>query len=175
VAIPSYTLAPEAKIGDMTREIAQAIAYAADKVAGPIRVTGHSAGGQLATRMICENSPLEGALQKRIVKTLSISGLHDLRNLLKTKLNDALKLTGSEATLESPCLSLPIKSADVTCWVGADERPEFIRQSQLLRDVWEKQGTKIDTVIEQGKHHLTIIDGLSSPSSRLTRTLLGTP
>ncbi|MFK5997543.1 MAG: alpha/beta hydrolase [Rhodobacterales bacterium] len=173
VAIPSYTLAPKAKISNMTRETAQAIACAADKIAGPICVTGHSAGGHLATRMVCENSPLDRRLQKRIVKTLSISGLHDLRNLLKTKLNDALNLTSPEAALESPCLSVPIKAANVTCWVGRNERPEFMRQSQHLCDVWGKHGAKTDVVMVEGKHHFTIIDDLSSPHSHLTRTLLG--
>jgi len=173
VVIPSYTLAPAAKICDMTGEIAQAITCVADKIDGPICVTGHSAGGHLAARMVCENSPLDGGLQMRIVKTLSISGLHDLRNLLKTKLNDMLQLTASEAALESPCLSLPVEGANITCWVGSVERPEFIRQSRLLRDVWANHGAEIDVVIEDAKHHFTIIDGLSSPDSRLTQTLLG--
>ena len=45
VAMPSYTLAPEARIADMTREIALALTAAAAEVPGPIVVTGHSAAG----------------------------------------------------------------------------------------------------------------------------------
>ncbi|MDH5797440.1 MAG: alpha/beta hydrolase, partial [Paracoccaceae bacterium] len=45
VAIPSYTLAPQARISEITSEIACALTHAAGLVAGPIVVTGHSAGG----------------------------------------------------------------------------------------------------------------------------------
>jgi arylformamidase len=172
VAIPSYTLAPDARIRDITREIAQAIAFAANKVDGPIHLAGHSAGGHLVSRMICKDSPLDAATQNRIAKTLSISGLHDLRNLLKTKLNKSLCLTPSEAALESPCLNLPVNGVNVTCWVGRDERPEFIRQSHLLCDAWAKRGVDIDVVIDEIKHHFNVIDDLSLPHSQLTLTLL---
>ncbi|MFN6978152.1 MAG: alpha/beta hydrolase, partial [Gemmobacter sp.] len=47
VAMPSYTLAPAARIAAMTGEIAEAVAAAARLVAGPVVVTGHSAGGHL--------------------------------------------------------------------------------------------------------------------------------
>ena len=35
-------------------------------IAGPIHLTGHSAGGHLATRMISATSPLSEALRSRI-------------------------------------------------------------------------------------------------------------
>lgn len=173
MAIPSYTLAPDAQISGMTREIAQAISFAANKIDGPIRIAGHSAGGHLATRMICTDSPIGATIQARIVKTVSISGLHDLRNLLKTKLNETLHMTATEATAESPCLSEPIAGANVTCWVGSVERPEFIRQSHLLHDVWQKHGANIDLYLDNAKHHFNVIDGLNNHNSRLTQTLLG--
>ncbi len=172
VAVPSYTLAPEARISGMTREIAQAITFAANKVDGPIRIAGHSAGGHLATRMICKDSPIDTVTQNRIVKTVSISGLHDLRNLLKINLNEILQLTPSEATIESPCLNTPVENAKATCWVGSIERPEFIRQNHLLRDHWAKYGTDIDVYIDDMKHHFDVIDSLEQPDSQLVRSLL---
>ena len=51
VAIPSYSLAPQARIAQITNEVAQAVATAAGMVPGPVVVTGHSAGGHLAARM----------------------------------------------------------------------------------------------------------------------------
>ena len=172
VAIPSYTLAPDAQISGITREVAQAIMVSASKIEGPIRLAGHSAGGHLVTRMICQDSPIDPAIQSLIVKTVSISGVHDLRNLLKTKMNDTLHLTPEEATAESPCLGKPIAGANATCWVGADERPEFIRQSHLLCDTWIKQGAVMDVYLDPGKHHFDVIDALKLPNSKLTQTLL---
>ncbi len=173
VAIPSYTLAPEAQISGMTREIAQAIMVAANKIDGPIRIAGHSAGGHLATRMLCKDSPIDRPIQSRIIKTVSISGLHDLRNLLKTKMNDTLNLTAKEAISESPCLSTPVTGADVTCWVGSIERPEFIHQSHLLHETWVKHGASANVYLDQKKHHFNVIDSLEQPSSKLTQILLG--
>lgn len=49
VAIPGYTLAPQAQLSEITVEIAAAISYAAQRFAAPtalpIQLAGHSAGG----------------------------------------------------------------------------------------------------------------------------------
>ena len=86
VAMPSYTLCPEVSIADITRQIASAIDFAADKIDGPIRIAGHSAGGHLVARMGCSDINL--ACVDRIERIVSISGVHDLRPLLKTEMKD---------------------------------------------------------------------------------------
>lgn len=48
VAVVSYTLAPDARIAAITAEVARAVTMAAAAVPGPIRLTGHSAGGILS-------------------------------------------------------------------------------------------------------------------------------
>ncbi len=58
VAMPSYTLAPDAQITEITQEIAAACRAVAAEVAGPMVVTGHSAGGHLAARMGCADIDL---------------------------------------------------------------------------------------------------------------------
>lgn len=171
VAIPSYTLAPAARIGEITSEIAQAITCAAARVTGPIRLVGHSAGGHLVTRMISDKALLPDPVRKRIAKTVSISGLHDLRNLCKTSLNDSLRLTAEEAMQESTCLATPFTSAKVTCWVGGDERPEFIRQSRQSQSAWRK-ACRIDVVVEPDRHHFSVLDGLKDAGAPLTLSLM---
>jgi acetyl esterase/lipase len=66
VAMPSYTLAPGARLREITAQIARAVAAAAGEVAGPIVLTGHSAGGHLVARMNCSDVPLAQALTARI-------------------------------------------------------------------------------------------------------------
>jgi acetyl esterase/lipase len=173
VALPSYTLAPAAHIGDITAEIAAAIAVAAAQVAGPIRLAGHSAGGHLVTRMLCDDGPLEPSVYERIVATLSISGLHDLRPLLQTTMNATLGLTMEEATRESPALRLPRGKSPVAAWVGGDERPEFIRQSELMANVWTGFEVPTRLVVEAGHNHFTVVDGLKDLSSQITASLIG--
>jgi arylformamidase len=172
VAMPSYTLAPEAHISEITRQIARAIEFAATKVSGPICLVGHSAGGHLVSRMLCQDSALNAATQARIQNTMSISGVHDLRNLRKTKLNQTLQLSETEARSESTCLRQPLADAKITCWVGGDELPEFIRQSRLLHQAWKKNGADISLEIAVGKHHFNVCDALKNPNSRMTQMLL---
>ena len=172
VAMPSYDLVPAVSIGEITRQMGSAINKAASLIDGPIRLTGHSAGGHLVTRMICQDSPLAPDVRQRIDRVISISGLHDIRPLLKTKMNDDFQMTEAEAVAESPALNLPIADVELVCWVGAKERPEFIRQSELLANIWT--GCGIQTSVHQAKdqHHFNVIDGLVDPQSALSRTLL---
>ena len=58
MALPSYTLAPDATLAQMTAQIARAIAAARAEVPGPVRLAGHSAGGHLVARMLCADSPI---------------------------------------------------------------------------------------------------------------------
>jgi len=119
VCLPSYTLAPEARISTMTRQIGAAISHAATNVAGPITLAGHSAGGHLICRMLCEDTPLSPDVYNRIEHGLSISGVHDLRPLLHTSMNGILGLDMGQATRESPVLQRPKGNPDLTLWVGS--------------------------------------------------------
>jgi acetyl esterase/lipase len=172
VAMPSYDLVPAVSISEITRQIGVAVSRAANLAAGPIRLAGHSAGGHLVTRMICEDSPLTPAVVDRIDRVISISGLHDLRPLLKTKMNDDFQMTASQAEAESVALKQPQGNAELLCWVGANERPEFIRQSALLANIWTGFGLKTSFHQAQGQHHFDVIDGLCDPQSALARALL---
>ena len=97
-AVPSYTLAPEARIGAMTQEIASAVEVAASLVAGPVVVTGHSAGGHLSARMGCADVSVS-TLVKRVVP---ISPLADLEPISLTAMNADLRLDPAEIAGESP-------------------------------------------------------------------------
>lgn len=172
VAMPAYSLCPEVRIADITREIGQAIEAAAARVSGPIRLVGHSAGGHLATRMVSSTSPLPEGTRHRIAHTLSISGVHDLRPLLRTALNATLRLDADEALRESPALLEPLPGTRLTCWVGSAERAEFVRQNALLASIWKGLGAATAAVEEPDRHHFDAVDGLADPEHPLARTLL---
>ncbi|WP_065751306.1 alpha/beta hydrolase [Bradyrhizobium paxllaeri] len=172
VAMPSYTLCPAVRIAEITREIAASVARAAAMVEGPLFLAGHSAGGHLVTRMISATSPLADDVRARISHTISISGLHDLRPLMKAAMNTELRIDEAEALAESPALLAPMPNARVTCWVGSAERPEFVRQNALLANIWTGLGASTRVIEEPGRHHFDVIDGLADPDHQLTRTLL---
>lgn len=172
VVIPSYTLCPDNRVSGITQEVAKAINFAAERIAGPIRLIGHSAGGQQVTRMVSHTSPLSQEVTARIVNTVSLSGLHDLRSLLTIAMNATIGLDKEEALAESPALLEPLKGARLTCWVGAGERSEFIRQNALLANIWKGLGAATDCVEEPDKHHFNVVDGLMNPDHPLTRALM---
>ena len=168
VALPSYTLAPNARISQITAEIGAAISLAADRVDGPIRLAGHSAGGHLVSRMICTNSPLGEPVRSRIDHVVSISGLHDLRPLMRTKMNETLHLDLAEARQESPALLEPLSDKSLTAWVGGGERPEFVRQAKLIHNIWAGFDVQTELVLDGLHNHFTVIEGLKYADSPLT-------
>jgi acetyl esterase/lipase len=173
VAMPTYTLCPDVRISDIVREVGTAIGKAAELVDGPIMLSGHSAGGHLASRMVSATTPLPEVVRVRIRNVVSISGVHDLRPLMKTSMNATLRIDEAEALVESPALLRPMANARITCWVGGGERHEFLRQSALLANVWIGLGASTAEVVEPDHHHFSVIDGLADPGHHLTRTLLG--
>jgi acetyl esterase/lipase len=173
VAIPSYTLAPSATLTEIVAQTTRAVQQAAGFVGGPLYLAGHSAGGHIVSRLMCANSALSRGVADRLQRVLSISGLHDLRPLLKTALNRDLRLDFESATRESPALLFPREGVPHIAWVGADERPEFVRQSELIANIWAGCGISTTLSVEEGRHHFDVIDGLETPNSPMLSALLG--
>ncbi|SDD37319.1 alpha/beta hydrolase [Ruegeria marina] len=163
LAIPSYTLAPEARLTRMVEEVRAATQEAARHVAGPVRLAGHSAGGHLVARMACADGPLPG----RLDRVVSISGIHDLRPLLETRMNEVLCLDAAEAEAQSPARLPRRPGLSVTCWVGANERPELLRQTRLLAETWN-----VPNVFAPGHEHFSVVEELGRPGSALLCELL---
>ncbi|TPM35920.1 alpha/beta hydrolase [Mesorhizobium sp. B2-3-5] len=172
VAMPSYTLCPDMRIAGIVGEIGAAIGKAAAMVEGPLMLSGHSAGGHLASRMVTTTTPLAGDVARRVRHVVSISGLHDLRPLMRTGMNAALAIDEAEALAESPALLRPMDGARITCWAGGGERSEFLRQNALLANIWTGLGATTSAVVEPDRHHYDIVDGLADPAHPLTRALI---
>ncbi|MEM1384756.1 MAG: alpha/beta hydrolase [Pseudomonadota bacterium] len=172
VAMPSYTLAPDARIAEITRQMSTALNRVAREIAGPIRLMGHSAGGHLAARMICTDTRVAPEVLDRVEHVMPISCLADLRPLLELAANaEFFRMDEMEAATESPALHTPVGRMRVTVWVGGDERPEFIRQSELLANVWTGFGLATRFVNDPGHNHFTVIDALAEAESAITAAL----
>ncbi len=169
VAVPSYRLCPGVRIGTIAQDIAEAISLAGGLVDGPIVLVGHSAGGQLVARLATTTTPLTLALQHRLRRVTAISGLHDLRPLRLTTMNATLRIDTDEAARESPVLLVPLPGVITTAWVGANERPEFLRQSDLLGRAWPG----VEVRHARACHHFDVLDPLRESQSPLTNVVLG--
>ncbi|MEZ5797350.1 MAG: alpha/beta hydrolase [Paracoccaceae bacterium] len=161
VAMPSYTLAPEARISRMTAEIAAACKAIATEVPGPMVVTGHSAGGHLAARMGCAD------IDAPVRRVVPISPLAELGPLMATKMNDTLHLDAAECAVESPARLALRPGVSAHVWVGGNERPAFLWQARVLAEEWGCGWT-----VDADRHHFDVIDSLADAHSPLIETLL---
>ncbi len=171
VAMPSYTLCPDVRIPEITAEVTTSIEVIAKRFESDIILCGHSAGGHLVTRQICQDSNLDEGILKRIPKVISISGVHDLRPILKIVQNETINLNEEEAIKESPALLKPHLDIPVDCIVGSDERPEFIRQNDLLANIWRGMGVATTSAHIAGKHHFDVVEDLLDPEGLICSTL----
>ena len=171
VVLPEYTLCPEATIPEITREIGRFLDQVAARIEGPIRLSGHSAGGHLVTRMLCTNAPIAAETATRIDRTASISGCHDLRPIMLTGMNAVLGLDEQTARAESPALLEPRAGIDLLCVAGGAELAEFRRQNALLANVWHGFGGKTRAAEIAGRHHFDVVDDLLDPVSELVAYL----
>jgi arylformamidase len=162
VAMPGYTLAPAARIAEMTTEIARACWFVGTRVPGPMVVTGHSAGGHLAARMGCSDIVVP------VARVVPISPLSELGPLMATGMNTTLRLDEAEVSSESPARRDLRDGVAAHVWVGGSERPAFLWQARVLAEEWACPWT-----VEPGRHHFDVIDGMADPASPLCEALVG--
>ncbi len=172
VALPGYRLCPDTTLADIERGLCRAMVLAATLAPGPLRLAGHSAGGQLVMRSVCTDSALEANVAARIDRVLSISGVHDLVPLRATAMREPLGLTPSVARAASPARGSPRPGVHALAWVGGAERPEFVRQAGLLASAW---GDAATLHVEPARHHFDVIDDLRRADSTMLQAWLGAP
>jgi arylformamidase len=183
VVLPDYALCPAVTIDHIALQMARALAWTWRNAAlygGDARrivVAGHSAGGHLATMLLCcDWSKVDAALPARPVQgALSISGLYDLEPLRQTSfLNVDLHLTPGAVSRLSPAL-FPAPQGPLHAVAGALESEEFRRQTTLIRDAWGAAAVPVCETIA-GMHHLGVLHDLADPAGRshqLALQLLG--
>ncbi|SDY77620.1 alpha/beta hydrolase fold [Jannaschia faecimaris] len=165
VAIVGYPLAPSVRISEITRFVSSAIDAASARIPGPIRLTGHSAGGHLAARAVMPDAA--PACAGRIATCVPISPLADLRPIVPQSMNADLRFDAVEAASESPVLGRPIDGPRITVHVGTDERPSFLWQAEALGTAWSVPVRRV-----RGAHHFDVIDTLRDPGSHVLADLL---
>ncbi|MFZ3582982.1 alpha/beta hydrolase [Loktanella sp. DJP18] len=165
VAMVDYDLCPDVTIPQITQQIAAAVGVIAARYPGPLRLTGHSAGGHLVARML--DPDIAGQWLTRVAGVVPISPLADLEPFLRTSMNADFGLDQATARAESP-IHQPVPSVPVTVWVGGAERPAFLDEARWLGAAWG-----CEVVVRPGRHHFDIIAGLEEAGSDLTAAVVG--
>jgi arylformamidase len=172
VAIPSYDLCPNVSVGDIIRQM-QTASRELTKFGRPLVISGHSAGGHLAACMLATDwRAIDASLPERLVTAAyGISGLFDLPPLVKTSINNALKLDDASAKAASPLFWKPPARGSLDALVGGNESAEYFRQSKSIVDAWGRAGvaTRFGTIPDA--NHFTAIAPLADPESPVVARL----
>lgn len=162
VAIPGYTLAPEATLTEIAAEIPAALDWLAGHaeaygIAGPVVICGWSAGAQLAALAL--DHP-------RVAAGLAISGVYELGPIRDTGLNKALGLTDQEIASLSP-LRLPAIQKPLDIVYGSAELPALVFDSIRLHEARAAAGAPGRLVAIDGADHFSILGELRRPDGQL--------
>jgi arylformamidase len=172
VAIPCYDLCPNVSVGDIIRQMQTASRELA-KFGRPLVISGHSAGGHLAACLLATDWHAFDASLPDVVVTAAyaISGLFDLPPLVKTSINNALKLDEASARAASPLFWKPPARGTLDAVVGGNESAEYFRQSRAVVDAWGAAGlaTRFGTIANA--NHFTAIAPLADPNSPMVSRL----
>jgi len=169
VAVPGYTLAPEARLTDIVGEIRAALTFLVDRAGDlgfdrdRVFIGGWSAGGHL-TAAVSQHPAVRGGIP--------ISGIFDLEPIALGVLNDKLQLSSDEIATLSPQRNLPVRCPPLQLFVGGAELPELKRQSQDYAAAASTRNLPVRLDVLPGHHHFSILDELGTSDGALTKALL---
>lgn len=162
VAMPGYTLAPDASLTTIVAEIATGLDWLRNQVDGPIILSGWSAGGHLTAM---------GLGHPAVHAGLAISGVFELGPIRDTYLNEKLRLTDAEVEGLSP-LRLPAEPKPLAITYGTAELPPLVSDSRALHFHRSAAHAPGPLIPAPGCNHFTVVDSLRERDGMLTRAVL---
>ena len=175
----NYRLAPKASIDEIVDDVVKAILWVGShnrELQGDpnrIFIAGHSAGAHLALMSVLRLAEQKEAIASAIQCVYCVSGLFDLGLLMKSYLNEELRITPEIAKSCSPLALSEIKvAADLRFLVGSDETGVFVSQTHLIHEFARASGADASVNSIEGRHHFDILYELGDPKGRLGQELL---
>lgn len=164
VAMPGYSLAPEASLAAIVAEIGTSLDWlgrhgAEHGIGGPVVLSGWSAGAQLAALHLGHPAVAAG---------LAISGVYDLAPIRDTYLNEKLSLTDDEIAILSP-LRLPVVEKPLTIAYGSRELPALVHDARNLHGLRAAAHAPGALLPVPGADHFSILNAFLRPDGLLVR------
>jgi arylformamidase len=97
--------------------------------------------------------------------------LFDLEPLVGTSVNAALRMDGASARAASPLYWPAPRGGILDAVVGGAESNEYLRQSRVMAETWERAGLATRYEAVPGANHFTVIAPLADPQSAMTARL----
>ena len=164
-----YTLAPHAQIPQIIEEcIADVLSVIEELQPSHVVLAGCSAGAHLAA--MC-------ARDERIATVIRgcalLSGVYDVRPIVRTPTNDPLFLSAESAAEVSPQLLPPIFVARALLAVGNHESSEFIRQNAEYAELLASTGADVQVEVVEHRDHFNLPYDLLREDTKVGQWVLG--
>ncbi|CAF0799731.1 unnamed protein product [Brachionus calyciflorus] len=173
-----YTIAPQATMSEIVSQVERAVAKVLEYSGeSEVYICGHSAGGHLASILLFTNFEQKFNVSSKNLKGLiPVSGIFDLRPLLKTDVNDNLKMVLEESTILSPMLlkeSHLNKETKFLIAYAQNDSPAFHAQSEDFKNyISNELGYKnVRTEKIDCSDHFDVIENISQNEFILTKKI----
>lgn len=178
--VPDYTLAPDATLPEIIRQMRAALAHAWHEAGvlgidqSRICAVGSSAGGHLAACLAAGVWQREYDLpEQALAGCMPVSGLFDLAPIARSLPQGWLNLSGDDIQTTSPLRHIPQQGCPMVVALAETEADGFRRQSQAYADAWTAAGHPARHMVVGGRNHFDVVLDLCSDQSALSRALLG--
>src|SRR3954463_12075077 len=165
VALIGYTLAPEAALDEIVREIHAGLDFLVGQLPAlggdpdRIVVSGWSAGGHLTSMALADPHAKAG---------MAISGIYDLEPIRHSYLNVKLGLDEAISRRNSPMMQSGGVMKPLSLVAGDAELPLLRRQTADFAGHRARFGLPVTYEEIPGADHFTIMNEMASPTGRIT-------
>ncbi|KAH9498994.1 hypothetical protein Btru_004151 [Bulinus truncatus] len=174
-----FDLAPDVSLNSILLQAKKAlhlvIKLAKERQSSGIYLAGHSAGAHIAAMLLMTSLSQYDSFDCELVKgAVLISGVYDLRPLVKTTINEPLKLTEEDAWRFSPQnfvqeIAHQSQQRHIIIAVGEYDPPEFRRQSGEMEQMLRNFGVKTSYLDIPDVDHFNVVEKLSETYYVLTQ------
>jgi acetyl esterase/lipase len=175
--VPDYTLAPEATLEEIVRQVRASIAWihrhGRDHGLDPDRIVvgGSSAGGHLTGMTMVDGWQREFGVPDDVVKAaMPVSGLFDIRPITRVYVNQWVGLDLERAAALSPGLLPSGRRCRAVITVPELDGSGFRAQSRRFARHW---GGAAELMVVPDRDHFDVVLDLADPDSQISRALLG--
>ncbi|XP_035683243.1 kynurenine formamidase-like isoform X2 [Branchiostoma floridae] len=180
VVAVDYDIAPKGTLDVMVDQVRRAVSFLSEKFPSSrgLYICGHSAGGQLCAMVLSSNwSKVSDGRVPEIKGAFLVSGVYDVTPLVKTYVNEPLKMTEEDARRNSPCLFTDAvlknhPSCKILVVFAEHDPPTFHRQSKEYTEQLKGLGMEVSCVEIPDTDHFNVVHNLAEEQYQLTKMVI---
>ncbi len=178
VVAVNYSLAPGVSLSVIVDQCRRALAWVYKNIEryggdpSRIHISGSSAGGHLVGMLLAPGWKEQLDVPEHVIQSASpVSGLFDLRPLVRTHINAWAHLNEQSSRSLSPVFHLPSAGCPMLLAWGEHETDEFKRQSAMYAQAWAERGYPVRRLEVADTNHFNILMQLRDAESTLSRSI----